>query len=81
MSQTNLTTMVRSIFGGMCWIVDPAGNHGILVFYCSVFVAESSFCLQYACLRGEIHRVSARTAGVVSILETLVPIPVVRYLK
>ena len=44
MSQTNRTTMVCSIFGVMCWFVDPAGNRGILVLYCSVFVAESSFC-------------------------------------
>ena len=70
MSQTNCTTMVRSILGAMCWFVDPVGNRGILVFYCSVFVAES--ILQYACLRNEIavypHK-WLEQAGVVRILE------------
>ena len=74
--------MVRSICGGMCWFVDPAGNRGILVLYYSVIICRSRvYCLLrfFVCLRSEI-RVSALTTGVVSIFETLVPILVVRYL-
>ena len=44
--------MVLSILGAMCWFVDPASNRGILVLFCSVFVAE--LILQYACLFDEI---------------------------
>ena len=52
MSQTNRTTMVLSIVSAMCWFVDSTSDRGILVLFCSVFVAE--LILFRARLLGEV---------------------------